>query len=389
MIDLDDYTESKNIMIYADTGAGKTTLAASLPGKVLIISSENGTIVIKRQLRNMFGEERGAKEAKRFKMWVVRSWQDLEDAFIWLRDNPGVFDWVVIDSATSVQQRAMRAAMEKAVARNPEKRDIDLPDKGEHQKMQNAMKRMITDFNELPVNVLWFAQAMHRENKDGDEIVLPFIMGKDYEVSAWACAQMQAFGYYRKVPRKLDDKSTVTARELMFDSFVDGKSEVEYWAKDRYGVLPRKATIAIGTEQKGTLGQLLALIESDVNAVARAKKRVEEYDDTADLDETPDDFEAAAQGGSVVDELMPDDGIDPGDDVLDETDATPDDDDEMSQFDEPDEPQPAKKAPAKKAAAKAPVRMGGMRIVGKKTAASPPSKVAAKKVSRFRPADED
>lgn len=293
IINLDDFTESKNIMIYADTGAGKTMLTAGLPGKVLIITSENGTVVIKKWLAK-YGPQvgLGPNDAKRFKMWVVKKWDDLEEAYVWIRDNPGVFDWIVLDSATSLQMRAMRAAMEKAVKRSPETRDIDLPDRGEHQKMQNAMKRMITDFNELPESVLWYAQAMYRDNRDGDEIVLPFIMGKDYEVSAWACAQMQAFGYYRKRSAKVEGGGTVVARELLFDTFVDN-SAVEHWAKDRYGVLPRKATIAVGEEQKGTLGQLFALIDADPTAVTRARARVEQRDDSAEPDDDQPTFDEA------------------------------------------------------------------------------------------------
>lgn len=347
IVDLDDFTESKNIMIYSDTGVGKTMLIAQLHGKVLIISSENGTVVIKRWLKR-YGK---VAESKRFKMWLVRQWQDLEDAYIWLRDNPGVFDWVVIDTATSVQMRAMRAAMEKAVARSPETRDIDLPDRGEHQKMQNAMKRMITDFNELPVNCLWMAQAMYRVNRDGDEIVLPFIMGKDFEVSAWACAQMHAFGYYRKTPVKRGEE-VETGRQLMFESYADKKGEVEYWAKDRYGVLPKRAMMSVGDKQQVLLGDLFDMIDADAGAVKIAQQRVEEHDDDA---------------GAF------DDG------------GTPDPDDINSgQFADEAADDPPQAAPApRKQAARPPAK--------KVTSAAPQqaTRHAAKRVTGFQPRDED
>ena len=271
VVDLDDFAESDNIMIYADTGVGKTELVSQLPGRVLVLSSENGTSVIKRSMAR-----RGApaSEAKRFKVWPIRKFQDMEDAYAWVRDNPGNFDWVAIDSATSVQQRAMRAAMEIAVGRNPEKRDIDLPDRGEHQKMQNAMKRMIADFNELPENILWLAQAMRREDKDGNEIVVPFIMGKDYEVSAFACAQMQAFGYMMKKPNR--DTKGMTDRVIIWDSFVDGGG-VNYWSKDRYDAFPKICLMSTGTEQKMVLGHLLDMITA--SGKAKAVKAVETRDD--------------------------------------------------------------------------------------------------------------
>lgn len=261
--DLEDFTESINFWIYSDTGAGKTALIRQLPGRVGILASENGTVVLKRIMKLVDGKD----DSKRFKVWRINKWQDLEDAYIWIRDHLDQFDWIVVDTATSVQHRAMRAAMEAAVKRSPEKRDIDLPDKGEHQKMQNAMKRMINDFNELPINVLWLSQAMRRETPDGDDIVLPFIMGKDYEVSAWACAQMHVLAYLDKRPAK-QGKKRVTERVLMFDSF--DRDDVNYWAKDRYMILPKKMTIAIGEKQKGSLADVIAAIEADPEARDRA-----------------------------------------------------------------------------------------------------------------------
>lgn len=271
VVDLDDFAESDNIMIYSDTGVGKTELVSQLPGRVLVLSSENGTSVIKRSMRRRGAS---ASEAKRFKVWPIRKFSDMEEAYAWNLDNPGVFDWVAVDTATSIQQRAMRAAMEKAVNHNPEKRDIDLPDRGEHQKMQNAMKRMIADFNELPVNVLWLAQAMRREDKDGNEIVVPFIMGKDYEVSAFACAQMQAFGYMLKKPN--GENKGVTDRVIIWDSFVDGGG-VNYWSKDRYDVFPKMCLMSSGDEQKMLLSDLLGMINA--NGKAKAVAAVETRDE--------------------------------------------------------------------------------------------------------------
>lgn len=274
---LDDYREPHNIMLFGDTGSGKTAQVASLPGRVLILASESTIQIVVRTQIEKLGMD-WEVEKKRFKIWRIRKWGDLEDAYIWLRDNASAFDWVVIDSATSVQNRAMRAAMETAVARNPEKRDIDLPDRGEHQKMQNAMKRMIVDFNELDCNTLWLAQAMRREDQDGNEIVVPFIMGKDYEVSAFACAQMTAFGYYAKRPSK--DVRGQTNRVLLWESFADPKSSVEYWSKDRYDIFPKQCVMAEGGEQRMTLGDLMEMVTED--ALKRAHTRVDEADDEAE-----------------------------------------------------------------------------------------------------------
>lgn len=374
IVDLDEFTESKNIMVYGDTGVGKTELIGYLPGKVLILSSENGTIVIKRMMSRL---GISPKEAKRFKVWQIRSWQDLEEAFIWVRDyGVKVFDWIAIDSATSVQQRAMRAAMEKAVKHNPAKRDIDLPDRGEHQKMQNAMKRMVGDFNELPVNVFWLAQAMRREDRDGNEIVLPFIMGKDYEVSAWVCAQMQAFAYYAKRPAKVEVEGrrgkkitkTVTQRVLIWDSFADSE-KVTYWAKDRYQVMPAYAVMATGEKQGTTFAELLASIDSDPDALKRA----------AELRDQDAEGVRSWHGETVPDdEDDEEDNEDNADNDDNDNDTGDDAEDSAAEeaAEEEDDPDPPRKAAAKKAGSRAPAK--------KATKATP-----SKRASRFRASSED
>lgn len=330
IVDLDSFVESDNIMVFGDTGAGKTELVASLPGKVLILSSESGTRVVKRAL-----ERAGlpASERKRFKVWRIRSWQDLEDAYAWARDNQGVFDWIVIDSATSVQNRSMRAAMEAAVKRNPEKRDVDLPDRGEHQKVQNAMKRMVTDFCELDCNTLWLAQAMRREDQDGNEIVVPFIFGKDYEVSAFVCAQMMAFGYYMK--KQTPGKKGSTDRVLIWESFADKQSNINYWSKDRYDAFPKVCLMSSGEKQLMTLGDILALIDNDARSLAN--KRVDEADDEVgpDGEDIEDLAEEADSDEDVDDDAEPEDIDSDEDDDADEDDdepARPGDDD--FEFDE-------------------------------------------------------
>lgn len=303
VVDLDEYAESNNIMVYSDTGTGKSVLVGQLywhlkatGGTCLVISSEAGIFVAKRFLKAMGVSDRDIK--RYFKVWPCRKWQDYEDAYIWVRDHPGTFTWIAKDSATSLQQRAMRQAMEVAVKRNPSKRDIDLPDKGEHQKMQNAMKRMITDWNELPENILWLANAMRREDEEGEDIVLPFIMGKNYDVSVWASAQVHACCFYQKIARK-KGKETVVERRLWFDS------PPPFWTKDRYGVWGPYRTMAIGFEQKTNMSELLDELAANPKAVKRAQRRVAEQDDEIDEEGEPEDTDDNEDTEDTEEEAQP------------------------------------------------------------------------------------
>jgi hypothetical protein len=217
--DLDDYTESKNILVYGGPGSGKTRMGGQLPN-CLLIAGENGAIAAKR----------GGSKAK---IWKMNHWNDILAAYKWLQDNPGVFDWVLFDSITNVQNRCIRAIMETVVKQN-KSRDPHIPAQGDHFKWQLVMKEMINDWCELPINVFWTAQEMVRENPDGDDIILPLIEGKDYQIAAWVCAQMHVVAnlQLRKVRDEKTKRVKVVRRLIVNES-------PPYYAKDRYDCLGR------------------------------------------------------------------------------------------------------------------------------------------------------
>lgn len=281
IIDLEDYTESKNILEYGDTGVGKTAQLGTLPGRVLLIATETGTVTIRR-----FMKRYGLKPGK-VKVWPVHKWDDLVEAYKYLAERAGDWDWVAVDSATNMQQLALRAILNKAVVENPN-RDEDIPAIQDHQKWQNMFKRFVTDFNELPVNVLWTATAMRREDQEGEDLTLPAIQGKDYEIAAWVCAQMHVVAFYGKKVQGKGDKA-VLIRRLLFEGVPP------YFAKDRYGVFPRFVTISKGEEQVTTLGELVQKIDEDPKAIDRARNAMEAEEEEAEA-------EARAALGADADE---------------------------------------------------------------------------------------
>lgn len=222
IIDLMDYTESINWLLYGHSGSGKTVIAGKLPGRVLILANEQGTISAKRQ---------GSKA----KVWVIRRWEDLVEAYEYLANNEHPFDWVVIDTVTELQYKCIRWILRTVVEANPQ-RDPHIPAIQDYQKWQLAMKQMIVDFNELPVNILWTAQEMVREDPDGEDIILPLIEGKDYQIASWACAQMDVVSHLalKTVKKKIAGKV-----ERTFVRRLTCNESPPIFAKDRFDVLGR------------------------------------------------------------------------------------------------------------------------------------------------------
>jgi len=249
IVELDEFTESINILVYGDTGGGKTVLGGTAP-KGLILRAENGALSAKRQ-------------GSTAKVWPIKSWSDFEAAYDWLEDNPDTFDWVVIDSVTKLQELCIRAILDKAVADNPS-RDLDIPAIQDHYKWQLLMKRYVVMFNDLPINTLWLALAMHKEDQEGEDLVLPLITGKGYDISASICAEMNVVAYLavRTVKTK-DREGAVTERdrrELLV------RSHPPYFAKDRYACIGDDKGVMIDP----TMPKIIAAIESSAGTSTAA-----------------------------------------------------------------------------------------------------------------------
>ena len=245
--DIDDFSESINILCHGDTGAGKNRLWAHLPN-LFVLAIEDGATSIRR------AGITGVKVAN------CRSWPDIVRAFEWLRDNPDEFQWVMIDSITKAQALCIRHIMEQVVKANPS-RDPLIPSQGDHFKWQLSIKQLVMDFNELPQNTVWLARSMIKENPDGDEIIVPSIEGKDYGISAWVCGEMSLLCYLKKTTTGTG-KSQKVKRELYTNE------HTMYWCKDWYDVLPHKIEF---TSEVGIAERIVELIDSSGKSPQRER----------------------------------------------------------------------------------------------------------------------
>lgn len=227
IISLEEFTESVNMCIYSDPGVGKTVFAGTAPN-ALFLAVEAGTVSAKRQ-------------GSTADLWPINTWDDLQAAYDWLHDNPDVYTWVIIDTATQMQRLCMRGILNAAVAEN-RSRDLDIPALQDWNKYYNMFQRFVLAFNDLPVNVLWLAHTMKNEDEDGETLILPEISGPSHSPLREAqmfCAQMGVVAYYKKsVQGRAED--AVATRSLLFEAMPP------HFAKDRYAVFPRWVKVTEG-----------------------------------------------------------------------------------------------------------------------------------------------
>ena len=232
---LAEFNESWNMLIYGDSGSWKTGLAGGAP-RALFISTEKGTIAAQRL----------GSTAQVIKAY---DWLAVEAALNYVDDHPGEFDVIIIDSLTKMQILMLRWILGVINDQNPG-RDLDIPAIHDHQKWQNMFKRFVDRIIDMPVNTIFICTAMRREDEDAEEIVLPQLLGKDYEISSYVCAQVDMLLFLKALKVDADEAAV---HRLLAEAFPP------YWAKDRFHALPRWVDIAEG--ELDVMPRIIASIE--------------------------------------------------------------------------------------------------------------------------------
>jgi phage nucleotide-binding protein len=154
ILSLDDAigTSKPKIIIYADAGVGKTTLAGTLPGNVLILSAEDGL----RSLKLFPAETR-----KRIRAIPVSSTNDLRECFERLDSGQIVADWVVLDSISEIAEIVLNEY--KAKDKDPRQ---------SYGKVDDDVMDILRSFRKLDCGVIFLAKehCIKRQVSEGVEV---------------------------------------------------------------------------------------------------------------------------------------------------------------------------------------------------------------------------
>lgn len=273
---LEDFDESSNIMILADSGAGKTVLAGGAP-KLLFIATENGTISAKRQ---------GSKAH----VAQIEKWTDLEelldDLDAQLEEGSCKYKWLCIDSLPEMQVKLREHILETGMTENRKGADPDVLQLQDYSKWYNMFLRFVRRLVRMPINVIYTSTTMRVEAEDDDgapqDIVLPSIEGKKsegYKLAMDVCAAMSSV-YFLNIEGRGDNR-----RRVMYT-----QRRPPFFAKCRYGVLPAKMVLA--PNDPTTMARIIDKIENGpviIESVPEPEDDVElgeELED--DVEETPE-----------------------------------------------------------------------------------------------------
>jgi phage nucleotide-binding protein len=146
---LDERDQYANILIYGESGVGKTVFASSAPRPIIWLEAEGGTASI--------SDKKGIDIAK------VRGLASYREALVYLEANPGKYKTVVIDSFSETQAAVLKDIM-GAVKKIDENRDEFAPLFAEWGKLTGVMREIARAFRDLPTNLV--ITALQREDKD-------------------------------------------------------------------------------------------------------------------------------------------------------------------------------------------------------------------------------
>lgn len=188
MRDAGNSTRGRAWGIYGRAGTGKTTLFSSYPKPALLINIRDD------------GDD-SVTGIKGFKVRDIEEWDDLEDTYWWLKQNPKAYKAVAIDTTTQAQQMLVEEISASKNLKNKNPGDWGTMTKQDWGDVASRMKTMITNFADLKklgIEVVFIAQdrVFNVDEEDSTEGLIDPEVGPRLSPSVMShlCAQVDIIG---------------------------------------------------------------------------------------------------------------------------------------------------------------------------------------------------
>jgi len=216
--------QNQNMLVYGDSGVGKTRFASSAPKILMIDVNDKGQDSVRRDLNPDFIQ--------------IEYWREVNDIYWFLQEGDHSYESVGIDTVSNLQNICMDFVLGDEAARDAS-RDPDMPSRQAWGKVGKLMRTQIINFRNLPLNTIFVAQLRAKQTGDDEDDESEIIYGPEVSPSIEKTlkAAVGTIGYLTKREVVIRNKKTKTARKEIRRRLLLGDSE-RYISKDRNGVFP-------------------------------------------------------------------------------------------------------------------------------------------------------
>ena len=166
MVPMDDERPNAKILIYGDSGVGKTVLAASAGNKILWIDSTDGWVSL------MNHPELRAK-CQRMQYQGLSQIDALCDAIDANREPFVSFDTIVVDELSSIAVMDLDKVLESRSKKQADK-DPNVPTQPDFFANTERMRRAVTRLIQLPMNIILVSHVREdRDDRTGKTYIRP------------------------------------------------------------------------------------------------------------------------------------------------------------------------------------------------------------------------
>lgn len=146
----------RSFVFYGRSGTGKTTVASTFPGPILLLDVKDA------------GDD-SLTGLEHIQVMDVSTWDEFEIAYWWLKRNPKRFKTLVIDTMSQLQQLAIKKILEDK-GKDPEKAgEWGAMTKQDWGTVASLMKAWIISLRDLPMQVVFIAQDRTFNTGEEDE----------------------------------------------------------------------------------------------------------------------------------------------------------------------------------------------------------------------------
>lgn len=154
----------RSYVIYGPSGTGKTTLAGDFPKPLLLLDfNDRGT--------DSISDIEGIEVAS------IETWEDLEEWFTYLLENPDEFKSVAFDTVTEMQSLCVKTVLKKKKKDSSRAGDWGTMSQREWGDVSAKMKQTIIEWRDLPLEVVFIAQQrafnVGDDTDDSEQMIIP------------------------------------------------------------------------------------------------------------------------------------------------------------------------------------------------------------------------